>query len=176
MEKISFMQPTSPTFPKNAREALSDANLQEALKRLQSGFVESRTRAAARIPEFDALRDQARDIKDHVLAHLDIYLELFESQCKAQGGNVHWGRDTEEVRQTVLKICQATNAKTVTKGKSMIGEEIAINQFLEANDIKPIETDLGEFLLDQIELIRSVHGHDGVRYETLHACRLAGRN
>lgn len=141
------MQPTSSTFITNAHKALSDATLQEALKRLQTGFVESRTRAAARIPEFEALRDQARDIKDHVLAHLDVYLEIFETQCKTQGGNVHWCRDTDEVRQTVLKICQATEAKTVTKGKSMIGEEIAINEYLEANGIRAIETDLGEYII-----------------------------
>ena len=141
------MQPTSSAFPTNARKALADDTLQESLNRLHTGFVESRTRAAARMPEFEALRDQARDIKDHVLAHLDVYLEIFEAQCKAQGGHVHWCRDTDEVREKVLNICQNAKAKTVTKGKSMIGEEIAINEFLEANGVTPIETDLGEYII-----------------------------
>jgi len=141
------MQSNSPNFTANARAALSDANLQEALKRLNTGFVATRAAAASRLPEFEALRDQARDIKNHILAHLDVYLEKFEAQCQAQGGHVHWCRDTDHARETVLEICRKANAKTVTKGKSMIGEEIAINDYLEANGVEPIETDLGEYII-----------------------------
>ena len=124
------MQPTSATFNANAREALSNSALQTALKRLHTGFVQSRARAVTRMPEFDLLCDQARDIKDHVLANLDVYLEIFEAQCQARGGQVHWCRDEHQTKKTVLEICQKANAKTVTKGKSMIGEEIAINDHL----------------------------------------------
>ena len=141
------MLPSATTFPDNARAALSDDNLQEALKRLHTGFVLRRTNAAARLPEFEDLRDRARDIKNHTLAHLDSYLELFEENCRAQGGEVHWCRDTDEARRTVLEICQKAGAKTVTKGKSMIGEEMEINAHLEANGIEPIETDLGEYII-----------------------------
>ena len=118
------MQIKSSTFSANAREAIENVTLQSALEKLHTGFVINRTRAAARMPEFDLLRDQARDIKDHVLAHLDIYLELFESECQANGGHVHWCRDDLHAKETVLDICKNANAKTVTKGKSMIGEEI----------------------------------------------------
>ena len=141
------MQTKTSTFSANAREALQNATLQNALGKLHNGFVISRAQAAARMPEFELLRDQARDIKDHVLAHLDIYLEEFESKCQAAGGHVHWCRDEMHAKETVLNICQNANAKTVTKGKSMIGEEIAINDHLEANGIKPIETDLGEYII-----------------------------
>ena len=122
------MLPKSTTFSSNAKDALSNQTLQTALKRLHSGFVHSRSQAVVRMPEFNLLCDQARDIKDHVLANLDVYLEIIEAQCKSRGGQVHWCRDDQEAKETILAICQSANAKTVTKGKSMVGEEIAINE------------------------------------------------
>jgi L-lactate dehydrogenase complex protein LldF len=101
----------------------------------------------ARLPEFEALRDSARDIKNHALAHLDLYLERFEERCAAAGGHVHYAVTAEEARALVLEICRKADAKLVTKGKSMIGEEIAINDFLEENGMTPVETDLGEYLV-----------------------------
>ena len=66
---------TTPRFKQNAREAMADAQLQRALGNVRVNFVERRAVAAERLPEFEALRDSARDIKNHTLAHLDLYLE-----------------------------------------------------------------------------------------------------
>ena len=109
---------TSSDFPANARKALADVNLQKALEKMRSGFVEKRLAAAGRLPEFDALRDASRDIKDHVLANLDYYLERFEARVIEQGGEVHWCVDAAEARDAILGICQAAGARTVTKSKS----------------------------------------------------------
>ena len=141
------MQPTSRAFSTNARAALADAGLQRALARMKAGFVVNRAAAVERLPEFDTLRDEARAIKDHTLEYIDYYLEQFEARVVEAGGHVHWCRTPEEARRTILGICRAVGAKTVTKGKSMIGEEIAINDFLEANGITPVETDLGEYII-----------------------------
>jgi L-lactate dehydrogenase complex protein LldF len=141
------MEATSKSFKHNVEGALVDANLQKALAKLKAGFVVNRAAAVAKLPEFDTLRDEARTIKEHTLAHLDFYLERFEQQVIARGGHVHWCRTAEEARQAVLKICRSVDAKTVTKGKSMIGEEIAINDFLAENGITPVETDLGEYII-----------------------------
>ncbi len=138
---------TSPAFEANARAALVDAKLQKALGHIKDGFVQRRTAAAARLPEFDALRDLAKEIKDHTLDHLDLYLAHFERRVTESGGVVHWCRDAAEARETVLTICHAAGAKSVTKGKSMVGEEIALNDFLEKNGIEPVETDLGEYII-----------------------------
>ena len=73
------MEPTSLAFKDNARRAMADPVLQQALSLARSGFQEKRRLAAARLPEFEALRDQARAIKDHTLAHLDLYLEASSS-------------------------------------------------------------------------------------------------
>jgi len=135
------------SFKENAREALEDGNLQNALYKLTRGFPVKRLQAAARLPEFEALRDQARAIKNHVLDNLDLYLERFEEKVVAEGGQVHWCRDAEEARQAILGICRDAGAKTITKSKSMIGEEIAINDFLDDNGVTPIETDLGEYII-----------------------------
>src|SRR6266536_2653032 len=92
---------TSPAFKENASAALADARLQQALSG-GLGFVERRRAAAERLPEFDALRDAARDIKDHTLAHLDLYLEAYAQRVRAQGGHVHYAATPEEARVLIL--------------------------------------------------------------------------
>ena len=72
--------PTSPAFKENAHRAIADAGLQKALARSGPSFIARRTAAVAALPEFEQLRDIARDIKNHTLAHLDFYLEEWEAQ------------------------------------------------------------------------------------------------
>jgi L-lactate dehydrogenase complex protein LldF len=141
------MQITSPAFKDNAYEALHDAQLQKAMGNVRTGFIDKRRKAAEGLPEFELLRDSARDIKDHTLEHLDLYLEAYEAKVTASGGHVHWAESAEDARRIVLDICRKANARTVTKGKSMITEEIALNDFLEENGIRPVETDLGEYII-----------------------------
>jgi len=141
------MQITSPAFKNNAHDALGDVQLQKALGNVRRGFIDKRQKAADRLPEFDALREEAKRIKDHTLAHLDHYLEAYERKVNASGGRVHWAETAEDARNIVLDICRASRARTVTKGKSMITEEIALNDFLVKNGIRPVETDLGEYII-----------------------------
>jgi L-lactate dehydrogenase complex protein LldF len=124
---------TSPAFKDNARAGLADPQLQRALSK-GLGFVER-------------LRDASRDIKNHTLAHLDLYLEAYEARVAAAGGKVHYAVTAAEARAIVLDVCRSAAARTVTKGKTMIGEEIGLNDFLEHNGIQPVETDLGEYLI-----------------------------
>ncbi|MGZ3411647.1 MAG: LutB/LldF family L-lactate oxidation iron-sulfur protein [Xanthobacteraceae bacterium] len=138
---------TSPRFKENARAALDDADLQSALKFVEVNFIARRQEVADKLQEFEALRDSARDIKNHTLAHLDLYLEAYEKRATEQGARVHYAVTSQDAREIVLDICRKLGAKTVTKGKSMIGEEIAVNEFLEANGITPVETDLGEYII-----------------------------
>ncbi len=150
------MQITSPAFKDNARQALADPQLQQALGNVRSGFIDKRRVAVEALPEFDALRDSARAIKDHALQHLDLYLETYEAKVQASGGHVHWAETAADAREIILKICRSAGARTVTKGKSMITEEIALNEFLEENGIRPVETDLGEYI---IQLRREYPSH-----------------
>ena len=141
------MQITSPTFKANSRAALANEQLQKALGNVRSGFIDKRLKAVAGLPEFERLRDSARAIKDHALAHLDLYLEAYEAKVLEAGGKVHWCQSAEDARQTILDICRSVDARVVTKGKSMITEEIALNDFFEKNGIAPVETDLGEYII-----------------------------
>lgn len=138
---------TSPTFKENAREALADRQLQRALGNVRAGFIDKRRKAVDALPEFDALRDSARAIKDHTLAHLDLYLAAYEEKVAASGGRVHWAETAAEARGIILDICRMHDARVVAKGKSMITEEIELNDFLEASGIRPVETDLGEYII-----------------------------
>ncbi len=138
---------TSPQFKENAHEALQNAPLQKALNNLRTGFIERRALAAAELPEFEALRDSARDIKKHTLQHLDLYLEAYEQKVTESGGHVHFCRTSEEANEAVLAICRAHGARALTKGKSMISEEMGLNDVLIAAGITPVETDLGEYII-----------------------------
>lgn len=141
------LHPTTPAFKANAHAALKDAELQKALGHVQGGFIARRSAATARLPEFEALRDSARDIKTHVLAHLDLYLERYEQQVLASGGHVHFARTGEEACRTIVDICRQHGATTVTKGKSMVSEEIGLNAAIEAAGMRAVETDLGEYII-----------------------------
>ncbi|WP_207539757.1 LutB/LldF family L-lactate oxidation iron-sulfur protein [Sabulicella rubraurantiaca] len=141
------MLATSPAFKDNAARALEDPSLQKALDRAKGGFLNKRGAAVAGLPEFERLRDIGRDIKNHTLQHLDFYLEEYEAKVQGAGGHVHWCHTADDARRAVLEICRRAGARTVTKGKSMISEELGINEHLEAHGIQPVETDLGEYIL-----------------------------
>ena len=141
------MKPTSHAFKSNAKEALGNEPLRRALGGIKHGFVANRARARANLAEFEDLRDEAKAVKEHTLAHLDLYLEAYEKKVVETGGHVHWAGSADDARAAILKICRNAGAKTVTKGKSMVGEEIAINEHLEQAGITPVETDLGEYLI-----------------------------
>ena len=141
------MRITASRFKKNARAALADPQLQRAMGHVRRGFIDKRAAAVAKLPDFERLRDQGRDIKDHTLDHLDLYLEAFAERVEAAGGHVHFAPTAADARAIVLDICREADACTVTKGKSMIAEEIGLNEHLEENGIEPIETDLGEYII-----------------------------
>lgn len=135
------------SFAVRSRHALGDAALRQALENIQTHLVEGRRNAVARVPEFDHLRDTAASIKDHVLANLDVYLELFAARVEAVGGTVHWARDAAEANRIIESVCRAARAKLVVKGKSMISEEIELNAHLQSAGMRVVESDLGEYII-----------------------------
>mgnify|MGYP006274241351 FL=1 len=141
------MDMSGAAFPDNVSRALADGKLQYAMTETGPRFIQKRAKAREALPEFDQLRDQARDIKDHVLANLDVYLERYEARVRASGGQVHWAETPDQARAAILGICRKVKARLVTKGKSMISEEIDLNQHLAENGVTPVETDLGEYII-----------------------------
>ena len=141
------MELTSQTFKKNAKAALADVQLQRALGHVRANFIEKRAKAVDALPEFEQLREAAREIKDHTLAHLDLYLEAFEEKVHEQGGEVHYAETGADAREAILAICRRASARTVTKGKTMVAEEIGLNEYLAEHGVEPVETDLGEYII-----------------------------
>lgn len=141
------MRSTADQFVRNSHQALLDGPLQAALAKARGGFVDKRRAALDDLPEYEALRYAARDLKDHTLENLDHYLVLFEQQVQATGGQVHWARDAREAGDIAVALCRDEGARRIAKGKSMVGEEIALNEALEAAGLEVVETDLGEYIL-----------------------------
>ena len=103
-----------------------------------------RDRAAAAVPEWEALRARASAIKEHALTHLDEYLVQFEENALANGMQVHWARDAEEHNRIVHGILDRAGAQRLVKSKSMLTEECGLNPYLESRGIEVVDTDLGE--------------------------------
>jgi L-lactate dehydrogenase complex protein LldF len=96
--------------------------------------------------DLDLARERAKNTKWKAIEHLDQHLEQFELNFSKRGGKVLWAENTQEALDHVLKICQEKNCKTLVKSKSMVTEEIHLNDFLEKHHIESVETDLGEYI------------------------------
>ncbi len=141
------MEPHSHDFKKNAAQAAGDEQLRQALAKAQDGFVGKRAQVVEQLPEFEPLREQGKTIRNHVLANLDYYLERYEAAVHKHGGQVHWAETSEDAQNIVRDICKRVDAKLVIKGKSMISEEVALNEALEGDGLEVVESDLGEYIL-----------------------------
>ena len=141
------MEVTAMHFKRKATEKLNDANLQQALKKLQSRFVDSRATAIAELPNFTEIRDAAADIRERAVSHLDSYLLRFEREATARGAVVHWAEDIEDVNRLVVEIARRHGVRKVVKSKSMVTEECGLNDYLASVGVEVLETDLGEYIL-----------------------------
>jgi L-lactate dehydrogenase complex protein LldF len=96
--------------------------------------------------DLDATRKRAKNTKWQAIENLDTYLLQFEKNFTARGGKVLWAQDKNEALQQVLEICKKYNAKQLVKSKSMVTEELHLNDFLAEHNIESVETDLGEYI------------------------------
>jgi L-lactate dehydrogenase complex protein LldF len=134
-------------FRHSATVAVADIHLQSALTGATNKFANGRATALTELLDADALRAHFKKIRSATLANLAHYLELFEQRATAAGSQVHWAKTGQDAVDIVLDIARQRGVKLVTKSKSMASEEIHLNEALEANDIAPVETDLGEWII-----------------------------
>ncbi len=130
-----------------AAQALGDRFLHEALDIATTKFITLRREAFDDFPEGERLRDRARAIKEATLQRLDEHLEKLVANVERLGGHVHFATTAEEARDVVLDIARRTGARMAVKSKSMATEEIHLNDALEAIGVTPVETDLGEYII-----------------------------
>lgn len=152
------MQSQAIHFKQRASEKLRDTVLQENLRKTKTKFVDKRAHAIAELNHesnqelnhtcnFETLREAASHLRQDTLDHLDLWLERFEQEASRRGVTVLWARDGAEVCRLAVEIAQRHGVRKAIKSKSMVSEEAALNRALEAAGIQPVETDLGEYIL-----------------------------
>jgi L-lactate dehydrogenase complex protein LldF len=141
------MNAPTANFKDRARKALADAHLKVALDRTTGNARTKRAAAVAAWPGFDEARKHAAALKDHALQNFPYYLEKFERNALASGAKIHWARDAKEACAAVIDICRQAQAKTATRSKSMLGEEIGLPHALAEAGIRRVETDLAEHII-----------------------------
>jgi L-lactate dehydrogenase complex protein LldF len=136
-------------FDEKVHKTLADANLQLAIYRATARLIDHRKHAVAAtaLPDYQELRTQANALKRHTIDHLDHYLEQFEANVTAHGGQVIYCHDATEVADFVLGLAKQRGAQLIVKSKSMTTEEIDLNERLEHHKLESVETDLGEYIL-----------------------------
>jgi iron-sulfur cluster protein len=110
-------------------------------------FNRGRYRAVAELPDYDALKDQARQIKEKSIANLPELIQILKSSIRAHGGHVFVATTAEDACRYIVDVCHWRAAKLVVKGKSITSEEIRLNHILEKDGIEVVESDLAEFIL-----------------------------
>ena len=141
------MQVTSMFFKKTATMKLDDPVLQESMRKAKGKFVDARAKAVAEVDEWEAIRVHAAALRDRALANLDAYLVEFERKAVARGAKVHWAESAEAACDIIVAIARDNGVRKATKSKSMVSEEVNLNERLEEAGVQVVETDLGEYIL-----------------------------
>ena len=138
-------------FQARAVDKVANPVLQRALQKAKPLFVGKRAKGIAALAddqlEFEQLRSACVDIRNRVLDDLDVWLDIFEMQAKASGAEVLWARDGEEICDLVIDVARRHGVTKAAKSKSMLSEEAQLNEALAAAGIQPVETDLGEYIV-----------------------------
>ena len=132
-------------------DALENVELRGALARGTGLVRNKRNLAVDAIPDFESLRDRAEALKTEILRDLAEHLETFERNATQCGTQVHWATDAEEACAIITDIADRKQAKLAIKSKSMVSEEIGLNDALESSGVTPLESDLGEWIVQIAE-------------------------
>lgn len=137
-------------FDELVPKALADVELRGALADA-TDKIRNRRAAALEGMDLELLRGAAKATKDQALQRLDEHLERFEREATSRGAVVHWAADAEDARSIVLEIARHHDARLAVKSKSMVTEEIGLNDALIDAGVIPVETDLGEWIVQLAE-------------------------
>lgn len=134
-------------FRERIRASLANPTLQSALDANAERRAQGRIAALASLPNWPEKRQQARAVRAQVIEHLEEYLEKFISKAQGNGITVHRAKDAAEAIEIVSHLAHQASARLIAKSKSMVTEEINLNHALEAQNIRVVETDLGEYIV-----------------------------
>lgn len=142
-----YLKTSDVKFKDRIRIQIEDPIMRKAVANAQERIGTNRQKMVDELGHWEAWRDYAGQVRDHVLSNLDAYLYQLSEQVIANGGHVCFAKTKEEATQYILQVVQSKNASKVVKSKSMVTEEIGINHVLQEAGINVIETDLGEYIL-----------------------------
>lgn len=138
---------TAVTLKERATQALSDDFLRQAVKFTTDRLRGKKQESTEAFGQWEAWRERGRQIRAHTIEYLDYYLDQFTHNVEALGGQVHFAKDAAEARDIALRIAQQKRAKLTVKSKSMVSEELRMNEHFEKHGIECLETDLGEWIV-----------------------------
>ncbi|HDL5614882.1 TPA: iron-sulfur cluster-binding protein [Mannheimia haemolytica] len=144
---MSYLQTNTLPFKQRVEQQVNNEIVRKALVKAQETIGANRQRMVDELGNWEEWRDDAKAIRNHVLANLDAYLYQLSEKVTQNGGHVFFAETAEEATDYIKNVAKAKNAKKIVKSKSMVTEEIGMNHVLEAEGIKVVETDLGEYLL-----------------------------
>jgi|SRR5690625_277010 len=134
-------------FTNRMAQGLKDERMREAVRSAQTRLQTNRTHASEQLGDWQAWRTLGEEIRSHTIDNLDYYLEQLSEEVSKRGGNVFFARDAKEANEYITKIAIEKNAKNIAKAKSMVSEEIGLNDALKEVGCNVVETDLGEYIL-----------------------------
>lgn len=140
------------THSKAAKRFVADRERTAWHDRALYAVREKRDRMAQSVPEWEALRRRASELKNHTLSHLAHYLDEFERHATANGIEVHWAATAEEMNRTVYRLVAEHGGRNLVKSKSMLSEECALTPYLHERGVDAVETDLGERIMQLLHL------------------------
>lgn len=142
----NIMYDTRP-FKTRVNDVLANDFKVKAIHTAQDVFYEKRKAVVDQVAEWEDFRNESADLRDHVLANLDYYLNQFAENAEKAGAHVHFAADDKEATAICMEVLRAKEAKMVVKSKTMVSEEIGLNHELIKAGIEVNETDLAEFIL-----------------------------
>jgi L-lactate dehydrogenase complex protein LldF len=134
-------------FLKKAEKKVIDEGHRKRINYNIGKYLENVPKGKLQFSDFELARDRASFIKQKVVRNLEKYLLEFEQNFTRYGGELLWAQDAKEANNLILQIFKKHNVRSVVKAKSMVTEEIQLNDCLEKNNIEVMETDLGEFIV-----------------------------
>ncbi|RYE11814.1 MAG: iron-sulfur cluster-binding protein [Sphingobacteriaceae bacterium] len=141
------MTKTAEDFIANAEAKAFDLKHRSIINHNIGKYDAAVARGISRLANLENAKRKAHVIKWKTMENLDKLLPEFEANFQRRGGKVLWANDVEEAQREILNIIQKSGAKTVVKSKSMVTEEVHLNEFLTQNNIESLETDLGEYIV-----------------------------
>jgi L-lactate dehydrogenase complex protein LldF len=137
----------NPTFEKSANTYLSNTQLRKNIGHATQTIRGKRKDVVDEMPDWEALRSAASQIKTRVMRHLDTYLLQLEESVHKAGGHVHWARTANEANRIIVDLVKQKGVQDIVKVKSITTDEIQLNKALAKEGIQALETDLAELIV-----------------------------